>query len=220
MRSILTASIIFLLAFIQLNAQHSIGIKGGYTDAWPAYGDLLLPDNAETHVSGFNISVQYLKNLGNNFSLDIAPGFIRRGAACLPGWEPVFNGDSKNKLHYLELPIALRKTVPVFNDKTNLFISGGYGLSRLMKATIQFPADASGENFEENNIEIGNNPDARYKRYDHGAYFNLGFSYNILEHHTLFIESAYYHGMTDYDKFNVGKNRNLNFNLGYSFRLN
>ena len=50
--------VLFLcLGTSQLIAQISLGVKGGHTIAWPDYGDIQLPEDADTKVSGFNASL-------------------------------------------------------------------------------------------------------------------------------------------------------------------
>ena len=70
----------------------------------------------------------------------VEPGFIRRGAACVPGWngginpEPIFPGDSKFVLDYIEMPIMAKFNLPLFKDKFEISGKAGYGGSMLVKS--------------------------------------------------------------------------------------
>ena len=102
MKKLKLLCLLFTFLFIQeSNAQISIGIKGGYSRAWQNYGDVVVPDDAITHIHGFHANLQGYYAFNKYFQIGIEPGFARRGAACIPGWNgginpnPIFPGDSK-----------------------------------------------------------------------------------------------------------------------------
>mgnify|MGYP006109898727 CR=1 FL=1 len=97
----LFAGILFLLYAAQSNAQISVGLKSGYTRTWQNYGDVVFPEGAKTHIHGFHVTATTYLNINRYIEVGIKPGFIRRGAACFPGWNvginlnTVFPGDTK-----------------------------------------------------------------------------------------------------------------------------
>jgi hypothetical protein len=93
------------IANLHLTSQSYIGMKGGFTNAWPDYGDAILPENAQTSVNGFNFTLMYYHSISKHFQIGLEPGYTQRGAACFPGWQPLFLGDTKVNLNYAELPV-------------------------------------------------------------------------------------------------------------------
>lgn len=219
----MTKSTIFIALFFftflnQSNCQIEIGLKGGFTNSWPGYGDLELPDDAQTNVSGYNLSIFISRSTNNNLGFSFQPAFIKRGAACFPGWQPVFEGDSKVFLNYFELPIFINKKFKF--RSTSIVTSFGYGLSFLNSASVhQEQLFESGTRTVVSNIEVGNDSQDSFNRLDHGFYISIRFDRQIQQNHFIFLESTYYLGMKDYDKVNTSKNRNLNFNIGFGYNI-
>lgn len=211
---------LFLVTFLyQSNCQTEIGIKGGFTNSWPGYGDLELLNNAQTNVSGYNLSLFVGMSINDKLGFSFQPAFIKRGAASLLwaigsgfGLQPALEGDSKVFLNYFELPIFINKKFKF--KSTNIVPSFGYGLSFLNSASV---LQTSGTRTIVSNIEIGNDSEESLNRLDHGFYFSIRIDQQILQNHFIFFESAYYLGMTDYDKLNSLKNRNVNFNFGFGY---
>lgn len=215
--------ILLLICLITFKAQTqiSIGLKTGYTHAWQNYGDITLPDNAVVHINGFNISVLGYVELNKYFELGIEPGYIKRGAACVPGWNigimPIFLSDTKFYLDYIELPLILSGKINTWNDRLTVFGKLGYGGSFLARAFREDITDVQNQVFiSEINLRQSTN---FLKRWNHGIYTGAGIGYNIKKHQ-VFFSADYYIGLIDVDRINVSKNRNLNFNVGYKFKLN
>lgn len=209
--------IIFCLGTTPLMAQISIGVKGGHTTAWPDYGDIQLPENADTKVKGYNVSLLGYYKVNRFLQLGIEPGFVNRGAACEPGWQPIFVGDSKLLLDYIEAPVFVSGHLPLLNDKLEIFGKVGYGWSMItsaMREQINF-ADGTKQTTK---LDPDDPDSSSLNRFDHGLYGSFGIGYN-LGTHQLFVESAYYHGLRDVDLFNASKNRSLNLNVGYKINL-
>ncbi len=212
--------ILFLSLFVISSAsyaQFSFGVEGGYTKSKQHYGELELPEDAETSVHGFNVSGLVYYNLGSYFRFGLEPGIVRRGAACVPGWQPEFEGDTKVYTTYFELPLMISGGIPILKKKIELYGKAGYGQSVLVAGhleTIDFSSDAPPIR---ENLEFGKNEQAR--GWDHGLYGSLGVGYNLGKHQ-IFLESDYYFGLRDFDRLNASKNRSTNFlNIGYMFRL-
>jgi len=207
----------FNLFLFQLSAQSSFGFKGGYTDAWPDYGDVELPENAETHVKGFNFSILYAYQISNNFKVGIEPGFVQRGAACFPGWQPDFVGDTKVFLNYLEAPLMLSGQVAIPKTNFNVFGKIGFGASYLLSAKEEISPAANIEfPVERRKLDLENEP---LRRFDYGAYSSLGFAYSLNSIFELFLESTFYYGLPNFEENNTGKNRSLSFNLGFNYKF-
>lgn len=192
-------------------AQFSIGIKGGASNAWEYYGDVDLPDGAEIDVNGFYISILSYYRFSKHISIGIEPGYVQRGAACVPGWNP-FVGDTKFMLNYIEAPLFLKANTTLFKDKISLFGKLGMGGSYLQSGI---------EIIESAFPEI---PDLRTKidyegrfeslnAFDYGAYGGAGIGFNFGDTQ-LFLEGNYYHALMDFDSNNTSQNRSLQLGLG------
>jgi hypothetical protein len=211
----LFAGILFLLCGTQTNAQISIGLKSGYTRAWQNYGDVVVPEDATTHIHGFHVTATTYLNINRHIEVGIEPGFIRRGAACFPGWNgginpnPVFPGDSKFILDYIELPLMAKFKMPIFTHKFEVSGKVGYGASMLAYAVRE--NETSGERSD---IELGKS--SILNRWDHGIYSSVGFGYNF-KSSQIYIGSDFYAGLRNAERFNSSQNRGLNFNLGYTY---
>ena len=203
-------------------AQHTIGLKGGYTRAWEDYGSITLPDDAEIHISGFNVSALSYWRLNQHFSIGVEPGYVRRGAACEPGWwndpnDPGFNGDARLLLRFVELPVMMMVEKPIFGEKFNLFAKTGFGAAYLVRA-VEEDTDLTGDSGPVTTV-LDLKTDERLNRFDYGFYGNLGLAFPFQNGSSVFLEGGYYHGLKDADRFNTSKNRNISLSLGYMMRL-
>lgn len=207
---------------ISCSAQISVGASAGYTRAWQNYGDVVLPDDAVTHIHGFNSELHVYYKLNRFLSFGIEPAFARRGAACVPGWNgninpnPVFPGDSRFLLDYLEAPIMIQGNVEFFSNRLFVQPALGYGWSAMINATEELINISTGEVESTRDMPIGMNTD--FNRWDHGLHGALKVGWKI-GRHSIFAASTYYYGFKNAEGWNTSKNRALNFNLGYSFSL-
>ncbi len=214
--------LLFVLAFsIHTHAQFTLGIKGGYSHAWPEYGDMDLPEGAETDISGFNVGILLEHKIKSSFVISMSPGYVKRGAACLPGWQTDFVEDSKVYLNNFEIPLSVGKVFAVDRLKLDVVPSLGYGFSYLFSAYAHEDQTWSDQQTFTivRPIDIGNDPSDRFNAFDHGMYISLRVHRSILPNHSIFMESSYYHGMKDFDKQNTSKTRNLNYNFGLAYDL-
>ncbi len=150
-------------------------------------------------------------------AIGIEPGYVKRGGACFPGFQPNFIGDSKVFLNYIEFPLMIQKSYDLGQKGLKLNSSIGYGVSRLQSAYSHQEILGSPDPPIITLLEVDNEKVGSFDKYDHGAYFNLGLSYIFTTKSSIFLESSYYFGLKDYDKVTTSKNRSLNFNLGYSY---
>lgn len=207
-----------LLLFCTLTparAQFYLGIKGGISKAWEHYGDIGLPDDARIHIRGGNLSALAYYRVGRYLQIGIEPGFVRRGAACIPGFE-VFDQDTKLLLNYVELPLMLTSRLPLLPGKVDLVGKAGYGMSYLTSAYLEV-IDLNGIQPTTRNKMDLDAPDG-LKRYDRGFYGSLGFAY-LLGGSQLQLEGTYYRGQPNVDRFSVSENRGLSLALAYLVRL-
>jgi|GEM_PF-881667 len=210
----------FILCFCcyGLFGQFSFGVKGGYTRAWEDYGSIELPEDAEIHINGFNISTVNYFRLNEHFSVGFEPGYVRRGAACEPGWwndsdDPGFNGDARLLLRFVELPVMMMVEKPVFGERLTLFAKTGFGAAYLVRA-VEENRDLGGDSAPVATVLDLKN-DERLNRFDYGFYGNLGLALPFQNGNSIFLEGGYYHGLRDADRFNTSKNRNISLSMGY-----
>ena len=197
------------------SAQISVGLKGGYTMAWEFY-NLELPEDAEITVNGINISGMVYKGFGKHWQVGFEPGFVKRGAACIPGWQPIFEGDTKFILNYVELPMMAAFNLPVMKGKMEVFGKAGYGISRLVTAFSQTILVTNEDPEPREPLPIG--PRSIINPWDHGAYTGAGVRMQ-LGPGKLQLASDFYLGMRDAERWNTSKNRSVNVNLGYLITL-
>ena len=191
MLSIKPIFIIILLFIAHFGfSQLELGLKGGFTKSWPGYGDVELPEGAQTDVNGYNISIFTGLEISNGFGVNFNPGFTRRGAACFPGWQPQFNGDSRVFLNYFDLPVMIFKRVDL--KFIEIIPSVGYGINILKSAFLHQDLQAGeGVIVSVEELDVGSSAVNSYNRYDHGFHLNLKIQRNLFKHHFIFIEMYY-----------------------------
>ncbi|MBO3697784.1 hypothetical protein [Roseivirga sp. E12] len=208
----------FTFFTFQLSAQISVGFKAGYTRAWEKY-DVDVPEDARIHVTGFNISGMVYLKINDHLSLGIEPGYVERGAACVPGWnaiDPGFRGDTELFLKYAELPIMAQGQLPLLKGRLEVFGKVGYGMAYLTTAFEKI-TDLDGI-VAPTRSKLDLSSDDRLNRLDHGIHGTIGLS-KTLGKGRVFIETAFYSSVRNADRNNFSRNRNLNFNLGYLLSL-
>ena len=208
----ITFIIVCLLLSNHLNAQISIGVKGGYSNAWENYGDVVLPDDAQIDVSGYYFSVLSYLKINKHLDIGIEPGYVQRGAACVPGFN-VFVDDTEFRLNYIELPLMIRGNFSFAKEKLEVFGKLGYGGSMIQKGTEIQTIFGSDEPPLETRIDF-ENQFSSLNKYDHGMYGGFGFGFNFGKNQ-LFLEGNYYHGLKDFDDNNASTNRSLQIGFGF-----
>ena len=161
------------------------------------------------------LSLAYFE-LNKTFSVGIEPGYAQRGAACVPGII-IFHNDATVYLNYLELPLMISAKFPMFNNKFEVLGKAGYGISKVLNGYEEY-RDTGFEAPEKYPIDFTNPFGINVYKWDNGIYGGLGFGYN-LGANQLFMESTYYIGMKDVDKYATSKNRSIHFGLGYMINL-
>jgi len=160
--------------YLSMQSQSVImGVKGGWSERWRDYGDAVLPENANTSINGANISFIIQTKLKRNLAIGIEPGYMKRGAACVPGWYPVFFGDSELHLNQIELPFMVFYTKELFDNKFNVGVNLGYGVSHVQSAhTLQFMNDDVDTVFRQD-IDFDDLLIPQINRIDHGIHSGL-----------------------------------------------
>ena len=204
--------LLFCCFSFQITAQFSFGISGGTIKAWERYG-ISLPEDAKIHVNGYYVSSLVYFEISKLIRVGVEPGFVQRGAACIPEFQTIgpgtFIGDTRLLLDYIELPLMISARIPICN-KLEVLGKAGYGPSVMITAFQEILFISSSEPITRTKLDI--NPFA-LRRYDHGIYSGLGLAFNIGDD-KVFLESNYYFGLNDVDPFNTSKNRSIQLGLG------
>lgn len=215
MKKLIVLSIAFLVSNFCLS-QISLGLKSGYTKAWDYYGNVNLPADAEIHIHSRHLSLMVYKQMNERYSLGIEPGYVKRGAACVPGWIPTFVGDSRIFVDYLEFPVLINMNFNLVENDLILRVKMGAGVSMGVHAEEEVTLLGSDEPSTINDLDF--NQIGGLNRWDCGMYSGLGVSYQI-KNGEIFIESSYYHGVRDIDPNTTSENRSINISLGYLWNL-
>ncbi len=198
----------------QVSAQSAIGIRSGIVNTWPDYGDVQLPEDAKTNVRAYNVALLYSYQFNRFLRIGVEPGYIKRGAACVPGWQPIFQGDTEVFLDYVDIPFFVSGHYNIAGSEFKVMGKIGLGTSYLLAAQEQLIPLNPDQNPTTSEIDLSN--DELY-RWDFGNYTGLGLSYTINKQYELFAESSFYYGLRDFDKSSTSKSRSLSFNLGLNY---
>lgn len=211
-------SLLFLSIFLissQAFCQFSFGIKTGYVRAWQDYGNVPVPADAVIHINGVQATTVISYEVNQFLSIGAEPGFVQRGAACVPGFTTFFS-DTKFILNYAELPILVSLRVPFCHNKFEAFGKGGFGSSVILSGRREirvFGGDQEPELSKLDFSRIG-----PFNRIDYGLYGGFGLAMTIGSNKIL-IESAIYRGLRDFTPPTASQNRSLFVGLGYLYNL-
>ena len=208
--------LLLTIAPLFAKAQVNVGLKGGLTRAWEFY-NLDLPEDAKITVTQMHISGMVYYDLKSFVRIGVEPGFVQRGAACEPGWQPAFEGDTRLFLDCVELPVMISGHLPVDEGRLELFAKAGYGLTMVVRGRNEFVLIGTDTSDDITRIPLGRG--SRLNRWDTGFYGGAGIGARIGPGNLIFETSAYA-GLIDADRFNTSKNRSVNFSLGYILILN
>lgn len=214
------ALLIMLLAtiFCKAEAQNSIGLRAGYGSAWQFYGnDVDLPENADINIHSYHVNLMYNTYLLPKYiSLSVAPGYVQRGAACIPGWQPIFEGDTELLLRYIELPTTVNFHLPFNNNRFNVAARVGLGASVMVNAIQKDIFLDSSEPPIRSKIPIDDS--SNLNRFDYGVYSGLGFNYHLGKN-ILQLNTNFYASFVDAETVNTSRNRNITVSLGYAYQF-
>lgn len=211
MKSNLTLLIVLLVFSLQLNAQTSIGIKTHYGTAWQEYGTLPI-NGFDQRIDGYGIAAEISFQLNPLFQLKASPGYVRRGAACEPGFiilNPIEIRDALIFSNNIDLPLQLQFSWPMGN-RFSIFTHAGGGISYMLNGyrTVSFWIEPD----ENINLDFQNEP--TLNRFDFGLHGGLGVSYE-LGPGSIQLSGEYYHGLLDVTDTNTSQGRSLAIGLNY-----
>jgi len=215
MRTVSFVALTLVMSVTSTVAQHSVGARLGYNRAWMYYGDVTLPAGAVTHVNRVSGHLLAYKQLSAHFEVGVEPGYVQRGAACVPGWIPVFIGDATIFIDYLELPVMLAYRLPLGN-RFRLQWKLGYGASLAIQAAEQVLPPNSDAPFDRTPLDIGRNGDV--KRLDHGAHGALSVAIRLGNGYVT-IACNHYRSWHNASWRSISQNRGLALSVGYSMDL-
>jgi len=198
-----------------LSAQITLGVNVFYNDAWQQYSEDLLISRQQVYIHNVGASATVAYAIDQHLSLVVEPGFVQRGAACLPGFE-LPNGGSEATLvgNYIELPVTLQGHLFAWQNKLQFFAKAGAGYSYLAGGYRQI--DFEDASAQRTRLDMSQEPNLN--RLDFGFYGGGGVGIKAGPGY-LTAEFRYYHGMPDVDKTQVSKNRATSYGLGYRIAL-
>lgn len=216
-------SFLFFLSLILssgLFAQLSLGLKVQTGEAWQNYGDEIAIDGFDQRIEHYGVSMEAFYPISPAISLGFAPGYLRRGAACEPGFvgsNPFLVRDATIYANYLQLPLLIKANIPLAN-RFSLFGQAGAGLSYLVSGhrDVLFLSSLDGGRERQ---ELDFEQENTLNRFDFGAQAGLGFAYQ-LGFGSLQLSADYYHGFLDMTETNTSENRSWSVGLGYSVNIN
>ncbi|MFN3939517.1 MAG: hypothetical protein ACK4IY_02945, partial [Chitinophagales bacterium] len=150
------------------------------------------------------------------FSLGAEPGYVGRGAACVPGFT-TFEADTKFYLHYVELPMLAKGKCPLFKNKMELSGKLGYGVAMLV-AAYSVEEDIFGD-LPPAKMKLPLGENAILNRLDNGFYGGFAIGVNMMGSSQIAAHFDYYYGMYDAEVDNTSKNRSFNIGVGYIIQL-
>lgn len=172
---------------------------------------MLLPEDARIHLHRIHASVLLYHRLGRFVRIGVEPGYVGRGAACVPGFfipPPIFPGDSRFVLNYLELPLIVQLEVPLVRKRLSVLTKAGYGASYMIGGKIQLIDLETGAVVSQSPAK------ASLNSWDHGLYGGMGFALDFAAHRVLLL-AEYYNGFLHVDPSLPSQARSLNLSLGY-----
>ncbi len=214
------AHFLFLFASLfatTLSAQITLGVNVFYNDAWQQYDENLLISRQQVYIHNVGASATVAYAIDQNLSLVVEPGFVQRGAACLPGvLLPPGGEEITFKGNYIEMPVSLQGQLNAWQNRLQFFVKAGAGYAYLASGyrettflNPEVPAQRERINFDQ---------EPNLNRFDFGFYGGGGVGVKAGPGF-LTAEFRYYHGMPDVDDFQVSKNRATSYGLGYRIAL-
>lgn len=210
---------LLLCASVTVHAQYTVGIKVGYHKAWQDYGDDFFIDGFDGKIKGFSTSLIAYRSLGKHFDIGAEPSYIRRGAACEPGFfidNPYLTGDATLYANYVSLPVFLRNHYPLFRGRMNCSVKLGGSASWLVDGYRHLNLEWTGVIDQVQDINFEDEPNL--KRWDSGLQAGAGIGLNIGPG-LLQFEYEYYYSLMDMNRQITSKNRNAGLIMAYLIKI-
>ncbi|MEO1262735.1 MAG: outer membrane beta-barrel protein [Bacteroidota bacterium] len=214
-------SLVALFFSCSATAQFSFGLKGGYHTAWQYYGDDFEGNGNgnSLKIKGFSTSLLAYYQFSQHFSAGMEPGYIRRGAACEPGFfinNPYLNAEATIYANYLTAPLFLRFQKSVFKNQLIIMAKCGGGPSYLLDGYRELMLEIDPSNTQVQDIDFDQEP--QLNRWDFGLNAGVGLGIPIGPGQ-LQLEYEYFHSLQDMNEQLTSKNRNAGFALGFLIRI-
>lgn len=200
-----------------LNAQISVGLQVQSGESWQYYGEDVGINGFDQRIAHYGISAQMLYGLTPNISVGISPGYMRRGAACFPGFTGGFQPvqDATIFANYLQIPVTIKADFPL-SSRWSTFAEVGGGFSYLLNGHWELLFfDTEGDR-QERDIDFVQ--DDFLNRYDFAIQANVGIAYQM-NSGQIRLGGGYYHGFLDVNDNNTSENRAWSANLGYLYTI-
>ncbi len=214
---------VVLFSLATLHGQTTLTIKGQNGKSWQNYGDDFPINGYDQNISHYGFSAEIFRLLTNRVSIGVAPGFMRRGAACEPGFFPTGDlvapfpaFDATVFLDYVQLPVLVRVEFPIAG-RLSIFGQGGAGLSYLAGGYREITFFGTIPSMEERRLDF-DGQDENLNRFDFGWSSTLGFGFRIGKG-MVRVSGEHYYGFLDMNQNNTSLNRNWGIGLGYQISL-
>ncbi|ASZ10475.1 PorT family protein [Chitinophaga pendula] len=211
-----------ILFCYSLKAQWSLGLRVGYAGSSLHTETVGNKTQGDGRLDSYQMGLMLDVPLGNNMYIQSTLSYITKGGqleqlSAKPSgvYLPEAN---EVKLRYLELPVLFVYKVPLGFGKLTVGAGpyAGYGLDGKYNLAIRYNGSVVQSSTQDISFSGGRSgimsTDLLVKRWDAGAYFQLGLELNKL----VTLHANYSYGLVDIDaiKGNVLKNRTLGITLG------
>ena len=213
----LLCCLFLFLGLSSLSAQITVGLQVQSGESWQYYGEETAINGFDQQIPHYGVSAQVYYPVLPHLAVGLSPGFMRRGAACFPGFTGGFQPvqDATIYANYLQLPVMLKADFPL-GGRWFTYAEGGAGFSYLLNghwdllfANLEGDRQRRDIDFEE---------DSFLNRFDFAVQANLGVAYQ-LGVGQLRLGAGYYHGLLDVNDNNTSENRAWSINLAYHYSL-
>ncbi len=213
MRLLSAFSLLFLLLFsTSLSSQTTLTITTQMGKAWQNYGDDFPINGYEQNITHYGFSAAVFRAINHRLAIGVAPGFMRRGAACEPSFAPgnrlvppISQIDATLYLNYLQLPFFLRAEFPIWG-KLEVVAQGGAGFAYLLSGFREITYFNNFVPDERLDLDF-DGVDQNLNRFDFGWTSSIGFGYPIGKG-KLRISGEHYYSFLDMNQNNTSLNRN------------
>lgn len=207
-----------------VSSQTTLTLKTQAGKSWQNYGDDFPINGYDQNIDHYGFSAEIFRALTDRISIGVAPGYMRRGAACEPGFlpdgdrliDPFPSFDATIFLDYIQLPFLVRAEFPLAG-RLSIFGQGGAGFSYLAGGYREITFFGSVSSTEKRQLDF-EGADQNLNRFDFGWSSTLGFGFSIGKG-KLRVSGDHYYSFLDMNQNNTSLNRNWAVALGYQISL-
>ncbi|MEL7251218.1 MAG: hypothetical protein AAFO03_22510 [Bacteroidota bacterium] len=223
MKPLLSLLSILLLFSFALSSQTTLTIKSQLGRSWQNYGDDFPLNGYEQNITHYGFSAEVFRAINHRLAIGVAPGFMRRGAACEPSFiagDRLFPTgvltDATIYLDYLQLPFLIRADFPIWG-KLEATAQTGAGFAYLLSGFREITFLNVSVPDERRDLDFSG-ADNNLNRFDFGWSSSVGFAYGIGRGEVR-VAGEYYNSFLDMNQNNTSLNRNWAVSLAYQFNL-